>query len=90
MMPKGNVVSRQPCLGYFVRVPPCPLNPRKVETYLLAIAICSVWMRERDSYSKGTAMARPRAKPRGPKFEKGVHEHPKKGPQKQQGSVAHF
>ena len=49
MVPKGKVVSRQPCVGYFVRVPPCPLHPRKVENYLPAIPICSVWMKERDT-----------------------------------------
>ena len=39
------------CLGYFVRVPSCPLHPRKVEAYLLTIAACSVWMTEGDGYS---------------------------------------
>jgi hypothetical protein len=83
-VPKAKIVIRQPCVWYFVRVPPCPLHPRKVETYLLAIANCSVWMRERDSYSKETAMVRPRAKPRGSR------NTTKNVPQKEQGSVAHL
>jgi len=28
MLPKGKVVSRQPFLGNFVSLPPCPLHPR--------------------------------------------------------------
>jgi len=71
------------------RVPQCPLHPRNDENYLLAIAICSVWMRKIDSYSKGRAMARPRAQLRGPKFEKRGRRRstPKKDSKKSKGHL---